>query len=157
MAAYADKDDIAAEFKGLSASGGFTASTNPTSTQVNDWCTRASALIDSKIAGKYETPVDESASPNAFLVLMEICIWLVRARVSTVLNLQTGDSKTSSGPKGAEDWNKKAKDALEEIQSGKMKLTDATLAVSGDGVDSFTNNESATLQPPTFTREDDNW
>lgn len=68
----------------------------------------------------------------------------------------TGASKTSSTPGKGADWNQRAIDTLEEIQNGKMKLTDAPLAVTGDGVASFTNSNAAT-RSPTFTMDDDNW
>ncbi len=154
--AYASNTDVAAEFKALAAAGGFTTSTNVTAAQVDEWCTRASNYIDAKIAGKYSTPVLVADSPNSFSLLKDICVLLVVPRVAAVLNLKTGDDKTS--PKGNQsDWKKRAEDMLVEIQSGKMKLSDATLATSADGVESFTNDNSDTLQPPTFTKKGDNW
>lgn len=116
-----------------------------------------SVLIDSKIAGKYQTPIDPTASPIAYSLLKEVCVWMVVPKVASVLGVQTGDAKTSTGQGKRQDTAQKAQDTLKEIQSGTMKLVDADLATAADGTESFTNDNSATLQPPTFTREGDDW
>jgi hypothetical protein len=155
---YATNTDLAAEFPALTANGGFTTTTKVTAAQVDEWCSRASNFIDSKIGGKYTVPVDSTASPKTFSLLKEICCWMVYPRVAGVVGLPTGDSKTSSGVAAKTiDFGKKAEDTLKEIQSGAMKLVDAPLATTADGVDSYTANNAPTLQPPTFTREDDSW
>ncbi len=155
--AYASNTDVVAEFKALSQNGGFTTTTGVTAAQVDEWCTRASNFIDSKIGGKYSVPVGSIASPNSFSLLKEICVWLVAGRVANVLNLQTGDAKTSSGTNKKTDFKSQAMDALDEIRSGKMKLNDGVLATSADGAQSYTNDNVDTTQPPTFTRGGDNW
>lgn len=151
--AYASNTDVAAEFKALSANGGFNSGTNPTDAQVDEWCTRASNFMDSKIAGKYAVPI---TGTNSLSLMKEICVWLVATRVSKVTGLQTGDNKVS-GNAGKVDYDKKAMDTLVEIQSGKMKLSDAPLATSTDGAESYTNDNASDLQPPTFTRAGKNW
>lgn len=156
MADYASNTDVVLEFKALAANGGFTTLTNVTAAQVDEWCHRASNYIDAKIAGKYSVPVDSTLSPKSFSLLKDICVQLVAPRVAAVLNLKTGDSKTSVGG-NASDWKKLAKEQLEEIQSGKMKLTDAVLATTADGVESYVNDNSDTILPPTFTRSGDDW
>lgn len=154
---YATNSDVALEFKALVANGGFTTLTNVTAAQVDEWCLRASNFIDAKIAGKYTVPVVIGTSPNSFSLLKDVCVWLVKPRVAAILGLQTGESKSSTGNKDSTDWNKRALDTLKEIQSGAMKLSDAPLATSADGTESFTNDNSATLQPPQFTRQGDDW
>jgi len=156
MAAYATNTDLVAEFPALSQGGGFTSTTTVTATQVDEWCVRASNLIDAKIGGKYSTPVDATLSPKSFSLLKDICCWMVYARVAPIVGVNTGSSKTSSSGKNL-DWREQAEKALKDIQSGAMKLNDGVLATSTDGVESFTSDNQATLQPPTFTREDDKW
>jgi hypothetical protein len=53
------------------------------------------------------------------------------------------------------DWNQRAMDMLADIQSGKMKLEDAPLATSADGVQSFTDSGSS--NPPVFKKDQDGW
>lgn len=81
---------------------------------------------------------------------------MVYARIAPIMGLSTGDAKTTTGTK-APDYTARADKTLAEIQSGTMKLTDAVLATSGDGVESFTDDNSSTLQPPEFQRSSDQW
>jgi len=150
---YATNTDLLAEFPALTS---FPSSGKVTAASVDEFCTRASNRIDAKIGGKYQTPVDSTASPKSFSILKEICCWMVYARLAPIMGLSTGEGKTSTGGK-APDYAKMAADTLSEIQAGKMKLIDANLATAADGVESYTDDNSATLQPPTFTREGDNW
>ena len=150
---YATHADVAAEFKGLTA---LSATTTPTATQVTDFIARASNLIDSKIAGKYATPVSSTTAPRAYSVLQEICIGLVRHKVAGILSLPTADTRTTSGGSKLNS-EEKALTSLTEIQTGKMKLVDAELATAADGVQGQGNNDSASLQPPTFRKEGDQW
>lgn len=151
--AYATNADLLLEFKGLTA---WNTATLAGST-VDTWCGNFSKLIDGKIGGKYSTPVDSTASPNSFAILKEICIWFVRQKVSTTLFQQTGDEKTSSKAGNPNDYHQKAMDTLKEIADGTLVLSDATLATSADGVESYTNDNSATLQPPVFKKTGDQW
>lgn len=153
MAAYATNTDLLGEFKGLTAWNSATLS----AAQVDTWCSRFSQLIDGKIGGKYSTPIDATASPNSFAILKEICIWFVRQKVSTILFQQSGDEKTSSKAGNPNDYHQKALDQLKEIADGTLKLTDAVLATTADGVESYTDDNSADLQPPTFTKIGDKW
>ena len=153
--AYADNTNLALEFPSFAAFMN-DGTTKVRADTVDEFCARASRFIDAKIAGKYITPIDPTASPESFSLLKDICCWMVYPRVAAIAGQQTGDSKTSTGGKGV-DWGKKAADTLKEIQGGEMKLTDALLASSSDGVESYTNDNAATLQPPTFTRESEDW
>lgn len=150
---YAANTDLLSEFKGLSAwdSSVLSAAT------VDEWCQQASNTIDASIAGKYSVPVDSTASPAAFSVLKAICIQLVKPRVQGVLKSATGEAKNSTSAGGAPDSTKDAKDALKQIQSGAMQLVDAVLATSADGVESYTNDNAACLQPPEFDRHKKQW
>jgi hypothetical protein len=148
---------VAAEFPALAANGGFTASTRMTATQVDEFCARASNVIDAKIAGKYTTPVDSTASPKAFSLLREICCWLVYSRIAPILGLSTGDAKTSTGSKLAADPASRAEAVLKEIQSGTMKLVDAPLATSADGTESYATDNAASMPPTKFKRDGEAW
>jgi phage gp36-like protein len=151
--AYAANTDLLLEFKGVSA---WNASTVSAAT-VDEWCAQASNTIDAAIGGKYSTPVDGTASPKAFSVLKSICIGLVKPRVQSVLKSGTGEAKTSTSAGSAPDPTKAQMDLLKQIQSGAMTLSDAVLGTSADGVESYTNDNADTLQPPTFTREGNDW
>jgi hypothetical protein len=152
--AYASNTDLLGEFKGLSAWNNATLS----AAQVDVWCARESAFIDSNIAGKYRTPVSQATSPIAYSMLTDICIWLVRPRIAELLNLQTGEAKSSSSGGGKSyDSRQRAMDVLKQIRTGELKLPDGVLATAQDGVESYTDDNSDTLQPPTFTREGDEW
>jgi hypothetical protein len=154
--AYATNTDLAAEFPALTGQGGFTNATKVTAAQVDEWCIRASNLIDSKIAGKYETPVDPNTSPKAFSTLKEICCWMVYPRVAGVAGIKTGDPKTSTGSSGKTDLGKMAEDTLKEIQSGTMKLVDAILATAADGAESLATDKPCTSKP-IFSRGKTDW
>jgi hypothetical protein len=155
---YATNTDVAAEFPALAANGGFTTTTRVTAAQVDEFCTRASNYIDAKIAGKYDVPVNVTASPNSFSLLKDICCRLVAARLAPIIGISTGDAKTTAaGGKSGSPKGQSPDDILAELQSGKMKLSDAVLATSADGVESYTDDNSSTLQPPTFQRKTDQW
>lgn len=154
---YATNTDLVAEFPALGQNGGFTAQSKVTDAQVDEFCNRNSVLIDSKLAAKYKTPIDPAASPIAFSLLKEICVWMTYPRVAGIVGLPTGDSKTSTGANKTQDFGKKAQDTLKELQSGTMMLVDAPLATAADGAQSFTNDNRATLQPPQFRRKGDQW
>lgn len=150
---YATNTDLLVEFKGLSGWNSSTVS----STTVDTWCDKASAFIDAQIGGKYQVPVVSASSPQAFKVLAEICVWLVKERVQGVLKFQTGAPKTSVRGSENTDWRAVALNTLKQIRTGEIKLVDAPLATSQDAVESYTNDNSDTLQPPQFTRESDDW
>lgn len=158
MAPYATNTDVAPEFKALAANGGFTTETSVSAAQVDEWCTRISNLIDSKLGGKYAVPIDPTNSPNSFSLIKDICVLIVAARVAPIIGLQTGSAKTSTGSAGGRSIGKIDPWAtLKEIQSGTMKLNDAVLATSADGAESYTNDNKSTLQPPEFKRKGDQW
>lgn len=154
--AYATSSDIANEFKSIDFVNGALKSA-----AVDEWCTQASNLIDSYLAGKYVVPVSASTSPNAFSILKMLCIGIVKPRLSTALGTQTGAPKTSQNPGGqggspVGSIPKDISDTLSKLQSGAMTLTDGVLQSTSDGVNSYTSS-NVSADVPKFTREDDQW
>lgn len=153
--AYASNTDVILEFKGLAAVGWNTQTV--TAATVDEWCTQASNIIDTAIGGKYQVPVNSGTSPNSFSVLKNLCIQLVKPRVQNVLKSGTGDNASASKAGTEADPTKGVMDFLKQVASGDVKLSDAVLATTQDGVESYTNDNADTLQPPTFNRHTDEW
>lgn len=150
---YATNSDLQGEFKSLS----LTASTPLTTTKVDEWCLEESNFIDMYVGTKYTVPVDSGTSPKAFSLLKRLCIALVRPRMAAFLNIQAGGGSKASQSSEQAYTPKDAVQTLQDIRDAKIKLVDAVLATSQDGVESFTDDNSGTLQPPTFTRGDNDW
>ncbi len=124
--AYCANTDVQAEFKSLTYN-----SAGVTSAKVDEWITQADAYINSKVGVKYLVPVTSAASPISFSVLKMISTWLVADRVKDILYTLTGTPSADQNSK-----------------QGDLKLSDATLVSSSDGVSSFSyeNGEEHTFQ-----------
>jgi hypothetical protein len=144
--AYCTDTDVASEFKGIT----FSASTAVTDTEVDDFIDQSSALIDGIIASKYEVPVVGSVS---LLILQMICVWIVKARILSILSVKTPQDKTKQDPDGPT-LLKQAMDMLKAIKKGDLVLTDATLSSGDDGITSFLMNETITYDNQVGV---DNW
>ena len=143
MTDYATAAQVETEFKGVT----FSSSTQPTSTELSTMITEASAEIDARLAVKYTTPI---TGTNALVVVRSICVQLLKGRVNEIRGIKTGgdDDKDYTDP------SKLARDMLDKLASGKMKLTDATLAATADGVKSYTYTNSI---EPNFDVEESQW
>lgn len=150
--AYATSTDLALEFKGLTYGASLLAVT------VDEWCVQASNLIDSYVGKVYSTPVVSATSPLAFSVLKMLCIQLVRPRMESVLQVRTGETRTSQtrGDSPSPSSSAAAMKSLCAIRDEDMDLVDATLVTQANGVRStLTDCVSTTI--PEFTREDPAW
>ena len=142
---YASYTDIQSEFKSLT----FSATTAVTSTEVTEFTTQESALIDCIVGSRYETPVTGTSSLS---LLKSICIELVTNRIKKIMAVKTGTDATTQDSAQKEFT---AMDKLKMIRDGKILLKDATLLSSDAGITSYASiNSDVTL---TFQRNTDQW
>lgn len=144
--AYCTYTEVSSEFKDIT----FSASTAVTDTEVSDFIDQSSSLIEGIIASKYQVPVVGNMS---LLVLKMICIWIVKARILSILSVKTPQDKTKQDPDGPT-LLQQAMDMLKAIKKGDLVLTDATAASTNDGMGSFLMNEDITYD---FQVGESNW
>jgi phage gp36-like protein len=143
--AYATQAQVLAEFKDLTVGASTPISTSDIAAFIAD----ADAEINSRLSVKYTTPITGSES----LIMMKmISVWLIKHRINEILAVKTGTSQTSQ--EGSKSYRQMAMDLLNDLASGKAKLTDATLATSADGVKSYTYTNSI---EHVFDLEIDQW
>jgi phage gp36-like protein len=143
---YCTSSDISSEFKDIT----FGASTSITSTDIGNFCDQASAMIDSILSSKYVVPITGTAS---LLLIQMICIWLVKARVISILSVKSPVDKAKQDP-DSQKLYEQAMALLKQIKSGVIQLTDAVAASTDDGLTSYLMNEDIEY---TFTMESDAW
>lgn len=129
---YATVAEIQKEFKQLNLTGPSGIQT----TTLDEWRDQESEYINGRVVTKYKVPVLEADSPKAFLVLKEICIWLVSKRIQETLEVKTtvpeGEQLVTGG-----DLRTMAKARLKEIAEGTLILRDAEFLNSAQGISSF--------------------
>lgn len=144
--AYSVYTDVASEFKGIV----FSSSSPVTDTEITEFISQGDAYLDSRLAGKYETPI---TGTEALKVMKRLSIWYVTARVKEILDVKlpqtTGEQRLVSP-----DLFKRVEDELKRILKGEILLTDATLSSSNDGVNAFSIDEGLEFE---FSATDDNW
>lgn len=145
--AYSTMEQVADEFQGIS----FSATTNPTADTVERWISEADALIDAKVGLRYVTPLEGA---NSLLILRQISIFLVAARVRRRLNRVGADAETQKSRPA--DSEKTAMKMLDDIVASKTDLPDGTLKSAGGGVSSYAvaHGESC---PHTFKKDCEQW
>lgn len=143
--AYATRAQIEGEFKGIT----FSATTPVTDSDVDRFIAEADAEIDAMLCQRYEVPITGATSA---LLVRTISIKIVADRVRGVLAVKTGETKTQQA--GGKSDSEIARTMLKDIVAGKMKLPDASLASSADGIQSYVANESF---EPTFSRDEVQW
>lgn len=134
--AYATAAQVAEELRGVSLS----ASTDPTATVVERWITEADSEINSIIGKRYQVPIDSGTSPLDFLLMQNLCIQIVAARLRRYLGIKSPFSEVDQHIKT--DTDKEARKTLMKIASGDFKLQDATILNSSVGVSSFNVSSS---------------
>ena len=147
MANYTTVSKVQAEFKSVT----FATTTVPTLANVGDYLSDADAEIDCTLSVKYQTPI---TGTQALILIAMIEVWLVKDRILNVIKVKTG--KNSEDQDGATNYRDKAMKVLNSLAAGTMKLTDATLVNSNDGVRSYTN-ENPTTAPRVFDRTINQW
>lgn len=142
---YADSADVQKEFKNLEYN-----SQGVESTEVDEWATQESEYINSRIGLKYQTPVTVAASPKAFQILKQICIWLLAKRIQETLEVKTtvpeGQQLVTGG-----DLRTLAEARLDKLVDGSAILLDAISNSSSKGISSFT---AGTASPHVFQKGD---
>lgn len=129
--------EVASEFKAIT----FTSSTTVTDTEVTRFITEAEEEINSRLNRRYVVPVTEAGSPLSFILLRQICIWLVADRVREIMEMKMVPTPDLRQEMKALDAGKRARAQLVEIVAGKMILRDVELATTHDGVKSFAVDE----------------
>ena len=147
--AYCTAEQVGDEFNGIT----FSATTNPTLTTVERWIEEADKLIDAKVGLRYSVlNLNVTDHPNALIVLRQICIHLVSARVRRRLN--------RVGPTGeaakviVTETDSKASKMLDQIAEGKMDLPELTPRNSKLGIGSFNVDNAEEF---TFKKNVDQW
>lgn len=143
---YCAHADVAQEFKNMS----FGTTTTPTATAITEFIAQADAFIDGRVGMKYTVPITGTASLS---IIKQISIGLVAARVKDILKVKTSAEAINQATREG-DPAKAALDKLDMIVKGTLILSDATLAVSGDGFKSFANDEDEEF---TFQKNVDQW
>lgn len=143
--AYSTYSDVTKEFKNIV----FSSNSSVTSDDVTEFITQADAYIDSQIASKYITPITGAESLK---VLKRLSIWLVAGRIKMILKVKSGQDIGDQG--NDSDLITMARDEIKDIVKGLVKLTDATLAITGSGMKSYANDENLEY---TFKKGDDQW
>lgn len=125
---YCQLSDIQADFAN---SVSFDANSKVTDTDVNNLIASESIYIDSSIVAKYQVPVVEVDSPKAFALLKRICVFRVSDRIRNILEIKTGNDDINQDVKGE---SRTPNDDLKKIIDGKLRLIDALIASSDDGL-----------------------
>ena len=144
ITAYCTAADIASRLKGVEE---FTTTTSPKLADVEAFIATASALIDSRVSGKYEIPVTGEGSLE---VLRAVCVNLVLAEVEDIAF--QGLSRISDGSHRI-DRRKIGGDLLESIASGKMSLPDAAAKTAHD----FANSNVEAGREFTIKKDEVQW
>jgi hypothetical protein len=147
--AYSSLSDIQAEFKNLT----FGPTTTPKDTVVSGFIDQADAEINARIGLRYAVPINTASCPVAAVTLKRLSTWLVTARVKEILKVKTGDAASSQDSRGG-DLGKMARDQLDQISKGQYLLSDAPLANTTEGMQSFGYSNGETL---FFDKDSDQW
>lgn len=148
--AYAETEELKAEFKSID----FGTGTQVTDDTVERFLDEASAEIDSIIGVRYETPVPDSTS--AATILKTICLWLVKDRVSSILQIKTVEPKIDQDVSNRS-LREQALAWLDKIAEGKVKFDGATILTTGGSVaavDSYLRNREVCYE---FQAGKDQW
>jgi phage gp36-like protein len=145
---YAASADVVGEFKDLTvASSGTAISTD----DMTRFLAEADAEINSRLSVKYTTPITGTES---LLLMRQIAVWLVKDRIERITEVKTGRPVDAQKGQTPTSLRSQALELLKSICEGKIKLTDATLASTGDGVGSY-SSENGTEH--IFDRDTQQW
>jgi len=148
---YCTVSEVASDFKNIT----FDATSSVTDTEVQSFIDQECAYINSRICHLYETPINEVSSPNSYLVLKRINIFLAADRVRHVLYTKTGRDKLDQDTKGLRSLSRHPLMDLEQIIDGKLKLGDATRINDCIGFD--TSSEANDCCSNTFDVNKQQW
>ena len=148
MGTYADTDAIAAEYKALTLS----ATSTPTTTQVDEFITQAEALLEGEVANLYVVPITGTKS---IAIMKMMTILLVKARMLDRGYVKSGSESADQGDPGeALREQVMGEDGmLAKILDKRLRLVDATLNVSSGGVYSYNDANNICPQVEKETNE----
>lgn len=139
--------DVQAEFKSIT----FSPTTAVTDTEVNAYIADASALMDARLALRYQTPVTGAVSLS---VLKVICARKVANHIRKILAVKTGNKDTEQALGTDQKQKASPEDMLQMIVDGTMMLVDADLIQASNGIKSYTYTNQTER---TFTRDSKQW
>lgn len=142
MGTYADTDDVASEFKGIT----FSATSRVTTTEVGNFIDEAEARIEAKLGMIYSIPITGTKS---LLIMKTLVVQSVKARILDILYVKTGNPEADQGGSGSASLYKEVKETIADLVSKKMLLIDASL-LSGKGWASYQNDNDI---DPVFTKD----
>ncbi len=146
--AYAELEDIQAEFKGVTFSG----STHVTDDEVSAFIVQTDALINAYVSKRYLTPV--SNTTDGFQFLKMICSGIVSERVRAILEVKQATNKEGNqNPKRPYDLSNATK-LLKDIANGTLPLAGATVLSAGSGL--YSENSANDIQPE-FRKNSAQW
>jgi len=135
MTDYCTVANVEARIKGITFSG----STAITSTEVGDFITTNSAVIDGRLNAVYEVPITGTVS---LAIVKKICIYLTLPEVLEVLDDGLGRAKNDET--SSIDYRDLANQMLNKLETGELALTDATPKTSNDF---FNSNVNDSVEP----------
>lgn len=148
--AYATKAQVAEE---AGIQGGFSATTLPSATKVDEIIAEVDAEIDAVIGKVYSTPIASSVA--AFAIVRGISLALCAERVKGITEI-SGSAGEKVDQKSEVSSGSRARKKLDAIESGELPLPGATLLSSTNGVSSNVASASD-CDEPIFKKEEDQW
>ena len=121
--------------------------TIPNIAKVNDIIADTDRIVDGYVKGKYNVPVVQGTSPNAFGILKRIALKFTIGEIETITK---GTSRTSTTEGDAEPINAKKAEALRflrDIEKGVLELTDAEAGYTTGEIRFGTGNDNETDPP----------
>lgn len=128
---YCTVDEVASDFKDIE----FSNDSSVTTAEVESFIDQEAAFINSMINDRYITPIIEGDSPNSFLTLKRINVFLAADRVRHVLAVKTGRDASDQDTKGLRSISRQPRADLKNIRDGKSDLIDAIEKSSNIGFD----------------------
>lgn len=140
--AYCLLADIEKHYMGTT----FTASTVPTSTNINDMISVNSARIDGRLGKKYTTPITGTESLK---IVKRICEILTASQVDDILQQLIPAKEKTDRPI---EYRKEAEELLKGIEEGTLILSDAA-DITGDMFYNYNVENSITAVMKKDTRQ----
>lgn len=145
--AYVTKAQVAEEAK---VDGGFSATTLPSATKVDEIIAEEEAKINAQLGRKYTLPL---VGASSILIARGISLAFVTERVKAIMEvsgLGAEKDQKSTGKTAAD----RARSTLQEIEEGSIPLSEEVLRSSTDGVRSYAVTNGT---EPVFEKGCDQW
>lgn len=145
--AYVTKQQVAEDAK---VSGGFTATTLPSATRVEEIIAEEEAKINAQLGRKYNLPL---VGATSLLIARGISAALCVERVRDIMEVSGLGSEKDQKPTGASAASR-ARKLLDEIEAGTVPLSEEVEISSTDGVRSYAVEND---EEPIFKKGCDQW